>query len=156
MEATLKESIVTYLKSKQPTLEAVYIFGSHATHQTHAQSDIAFLADHALDPLRIWELKENLAVDLNSDVDLIDLWSASDVLRQQVISTGTVIYAKDSKALIQKEITWMALYLEFNESRQDLLRAIKDRGSVDDVIVNKCASIERCLKRIHSDYHSCT
>ncbi len=79
---------------------ALYRFSSQAKGTTHLEGDVG-LAVHACHPipaLRRFELAQQLAAQLHRDVDLVDLPSASTVMRMQVISTGECLGAPSESA----------------------------------------------------------
>lgn len=89
------ELIVARLREALPELLAIYLFGSHASGTATAQSDVdlAVLVAGKADAVRLWELAQSLALDLDADVDLIDLRSASTVMQYQVITGGRRLWA---------------------------------------------------------------
>ena len=56
------------------------------------------LARNSIPSLRRFELAQKLAAQLHRDVDLVDLRTASTVMRMQVLSTGTCLAALDEPA----------------------------------------------------------
>ncbi len=86
------QDIARFLRDALPQLIAVYRFGSTASAQEHAESDldIAVLAGDPIDAVARFELQERLAAAVGRDVDLVDLRRASTVMAMQVISTGRI------------------------------------------------------------------
>ena len=64
------------------------------------------------------------------DVDLVDLRSASTVLRVEVVAHGRVLHEADSTVRETFEATVLAAYARLNESRRELLRDAIARGRV--------------------------
>jgi predicted nucleotidyltransferase len=124
--------IAAFLREALPGLIAVYRFGSSAGGQTHADSDvdIAFLAEAPVDPVARFELQERLAARLNVDVDLVDLHSASTVMRMQVISTGSLIAAFDPAAQGAFEDHTYSASARLNEERREILEQVRREGRV--------------------------
>ncbi len=87
-EADLRTRVLRVL----PDAQAVYLFGSFGGPYERPASDIdlAVLMPEPLEPLRRWELQEQLASALGRDIDLVDLRDAPTVLRMQVVDGGRV------------------------------------------------------------------
>ncbi len=113
-------------------VEAIYLFGSAASGQMHANSDIdlAVYAAQRFDRLSLWNVSRKLTVITGRDVDLIDLRSASGVLRMQVVSGGERIFCKNIMACEQFEDVVFSDYARLNEERAGILADIRQRGSV--------------------------
>jgi uncharacterized protein len=69
-------------------------------------------------------------VQLHRDVDLVDLRSASTVMRMQVISTGECLTAADEAARREFEMYTYSDYARLNEERRDILKRISASGLV--------------------------
>jgi len=118
------------IQEKQPDIDAIYIFGSHGSlYETQdSDLDIAILALASIDPIQRWELAQDIAYIIHRDVDLIDLRSASTVLRFEIISSGKRVFCRDSDLCDSFETTVYSAYVRFNDERRDLLNDIKKRG----------------------------
>jgi predicted nucleotidyltransferase len=125
-------SLSEYIRKAVPGLIALYRFGSQAKGTAHPASDIdlALLAQHPIPNLRRFELAQELATQLHRDVDLVDLRSASTVMRMQVISTGTCLDAPDESARREFEMYAYSDYARLNEERRDILKRIAESGLV--------------------------
>ena len=88
------------------------------------------LASHPIAAQSLFDLKRILEPIAGRDVDLIDLWSADDVITHQILESGVCIYQSDSKALALFEVTAMAKYCNLNEERKGILLDIKKRGRI--------------------------
>ncbi len=84
---------VERIEARVPTLVAVYLFGSNARDDATASSDLdfAFLAPRPTAKQNLWALREELAVLLRREVDLIDLRASSTVLRVRVLQDAQVL-----------------------------------------------------------------
>lgn len=111
---------------------ALILFGSYVTGRVHSASDIdvAFLSDKKLDSYEVFMLAQTLASQVGRDVDLIDLATASTVMRAQIISSGTVIYCGDERRRAEFFMRALKEYALLNEEREVVLRAIERRGSI--------------------------
>lgn len=115
-----------------PDTAVVYRFGSTATGHEGPGSDVdvAFLPVRPVDPVRRFEVQEDLAVLLRRDVDPVDLSSASTVLRMQVLAGGVTIGVHDEVRRGQFEDQVFSSYPRLNEERRGILDDIRQGGSV--------------------------
>ena len=92
--SSYKSRVISSVRNKVPNVKLIYLFGSYARGEQHASSDldIAILPIKALDNLTRWQIAQDLACELDIDVDLIDLNTASTVLCQQVITQGQLLW----------------------------------------------------------------
>ena len=84
----------------------------------------------ALSELRRFELAQELAAQLHHDVDLVDLRSASTVMRMQVISTGECLFTVSDRLQGEFEDLGYSTYARLNEVRREVLNDVRTRGSV--------------------------
>ena len=124
--------IVELLRSEIDGLRAIYLFGSRARSEAGAASDtdVAVLRDLPLDNVDRWRVQERLAQRLHTDVDLVDLRSASTVLRLQVVARGRVLFEADPVARETFEDMVFAAYARLNESRREIIEDARARGRV--------------------------
>lgn len=120
------------LLDRVPGVQAVYGFGSQTDGSARPGSDLdlAVLAAMPLDAVARWDAQEALAAALGIDVDLVDLRSASTVMRAEVLRTGRVILDLDAGARIAWEVWTMSAYALLNEERAGILEDIRQRGRV--------------------------
>ncbi len=125
-------SLIAYIRKAVPHLAALYRFGSaeRGTARSDSDIDLAILLHKPLSELRRFELAQELAIQLHRDVDLVDLRSASTVMRMQVLSTGTCLASEDDAARREFEMYVYSDYARLNEERRDILDSIKKRGQV--------------------------
>lgn len=126
------EKLIEHLRRAIPDLVTLYRFGSQAKGEARPDSDVdlAVLARAPIPNLRRFELAQDLAIQLHRDVDLIDLRSASTVMRMQVISTGTCLDAPDEPARREFEMYAYSDYARLNEERREIVKDIAKRGFV--------------------------
>lgn len=124
--------IAELVRAAVPDVIAVYRFGSTAGGTVHRGSDVdlAILAPAPLDPVRRFDLQERIAARLGRDVDLVDLRSASTVMRMQVISSGRSLASYDDAAQGAFEDHTFSAYARLNEERRQILQRIAHEGSV--------------------------
>lgn len=80
--------------------------------------------------MRRFELAQELATQLHRDVDLLDLRTASTVMRMQVISTGEYLASTDEAARREFEMYAYSDYARLNEERRNILKRISASGLV--------------------------
>ena len=126
------QDIARFLRDALPQLIAVYRFGSTASAQEHAESDldIAVLAGDPIDAVARFELQERLAAAVWRDVDLVDLRRASTVLRMQVVGRGVPLAVIEPTEHARFADHVFAAYARLNEERRGILSDIAARGSV--------------------------
>ncbi|TKB67410.1 MAG: nucleotidyltransferase domain-containing protein [Nitrospira sp.] len=124
--------LVEYIKKSIPDLIALYRFGSQAkgTARPDSDVDLAVLSRVALSELRRFELAQELATQLHRDVDLVDLRSASTVMRMQVISTGECLNAPGESARREFEMYAYSDYARLNEERREILKRVRMSGLI--------------------------
>jgi predicted nucleotidyltransferase len=125
-------SLTAYIKKSVPSLIALYRFGSAERGAVRPDSDIdlAILSQEALPELRRFELAQDLAIQLHRDVDLVDLRSASTVMRMQILSTSTCLASQDERGRREFEMYVYSDYARLNEERREIIKGITKRGLV--------------------------
>jgi len=126
--------LISELEKGIPDLVAAYRFGTWATAAERANSDIdlAVLAREPLESVRRWELAERLARIAGRNVDLVDLGTASAVMRAQVVAPGERVFCADEPRCTEFEDFVYSDYARLNEERREILADIHERGSVYD------------------------
>ncbi|QOY35487.1 type VII toxin-antitoxin system MntA family adenylyltransferase antitoxin [Anaerobacillus isosaccharinicus] len=124
---SIKKRLITRVS---PSL--IYLFGSYAKGTEHASSDIdiAYMSDVVLSDYERFMLAEELASELNKDVDLVDLKLATTVFQTQIIATGKLIYCTDELLKMKFEMLTLKMYAKLNEERQVVLDKIRESGEV--------------------------
>ena len=120
--------IVHYL----PDCRAIYRFGSwgSGTERHDSDLDLAILPAQRLQSLQRWELAQTLAVNVRRDIDLVDLFSVSSVLRMQVIAHGERLYCTDVREVERFEDVVFSMYARLNEERHEIVADAIQRGSI--------------------------
>ena len=110
----------------------IILFGSRRNGRARPDSDvdIAFLGDRTVGGYERFMIAQELAGRLAADVDLVDLSTASTVLRAQIITGGTVMYCSDERRRMEFFMKALKEYARLNEERAVILRAIERRGSI--------------------------
>lgn len=123
-----QEQIINFLTTKTNCC-AIVIFGSYARDSERPDSDldIAIKTDKKLTSIEIFNLQNDLEDILKIDVDLIDLaQEMSDGFRYEILINGQLIYCTNEFEFDLYKLRMFREYLELNESRQEILRQIKE------------------------------
>ncbi len=123
---------VSTIRAAIPGAIAVYLFGSRARGDAGRASDVdlAVLAPTPLDAVGRFELQERIAAELHASVDLVDLRSASAVLRAQVLEHGELLYEGDPRERARFEVAALSAYARLNEERKGILEDVARTGRV--------------------------
>ncbi len=126
------QALIQFLRQSIPDLIALYRFGSHVKGNTRQDSDIdlAVLTGDPIPALRRFELAQELAARLHRDVDLLDLRTATTVMRMQVISTGECLDSPNGPARREFEMYVYADYARLNEERRGILNRVRASGVI--------------------------
>lgn len=118
-----KKSLILSIQHLMPDVRLIYLFGSQADGSATPSSDIdvAVLLKKKLDPVTRFDLEQSLAIELNQDVDLVDLLTASTVLQNQVVMHGKLLFGSENEQT-KFEMQVMSMYQHLNEERADILQ----------------------------------
>jgi len=126
--------LVEELKNRFPALSALYIFGSQADGTANSTSDfdLAILLPNCekIEPLALYNLKTDLEVLINADIDLIDLNACSTVMAFQIIMKGISILVQDQYYVDNFEVRTMSMYQRLQEERKGILEEIARTGNI--------------------------
>jgi uncharacterized protein len=124
--------IVEELRHALDGVVAIYLFGSAALDSMHPSSDVdvAVLGHNRLTPAERFDLQERLAARVGSDVDLLDLATATPVMAIQVVTGGRVLYDGDTAARELFEDRTFGAYARLNEERRGILERIAEEGTI--------------------------
>jgi uncharacterized protein len=75
-------------------------------------------------------MTQDLAIQLHRDVDLVDLRSASTVMRMQILSTGTCLIGQEERARREFEMYAYSNNARLNEERREIVKGITNSGLV--------------------------
>jgi len=120
--------IVAMLRAKLEGIQAIYLFGSHATGHATASSDIdiGVLLPRPMDNVDRWNLQQELSISgAGVDVDLVDLRAATTVFQTQIIATGQYLFVSDPLAVDYFEMYAYSDYARLNEERAEILSDLK-------------------------------
>jgi predicted nucleotidyltransferase len=101
----------------------VYLHGSQATGRARPDSDVdlAILGPRPLDPYARFLAAGRLATRLGRDVDLLDLRSASAVMRALVVTRGVRLWVGDPDRCAEHEMYALSDYARTSEERRECL-----------------------------------
>lgn len=118
------------VRARFPDCQVVYAFGSRVGGYERADSDydLAFLRSRRTDGVEREELRRDLEVLLDADVDLVDLHDASTVIRKEVIMSGLALYSADEKHLLDFEARVLSDYGRYRQETAALRNAIRESG----------------------------
>ncbi len=121
------QTIINILKDETSCTDIV-IFGSFAlgTQNSESDIDIAIRTDKEISKKDIFELSNKLSDILKRDIDLVDLKQIQDGFRYEILINGETIYTKDATNFEYYKLDMYREYLELNESRQDIIRKMKE------------------------------
>ena len=124
--------MIEAVQSMVPDVVAVYLFGSAAqgTQAPESDLDLAILAKEPLPETLRWELQERLAGLVRRDVDLVDLRSATTVMRAQVFSSDILLFESDPNERGFFEMVALSMYADLNETRAGIVGDAIERGTV--------------------------
>jgi predicted nucleotidyltransferase len=126
-----EEAIIAFLREQLPELLAVYLFGSRASGEANARSDLdlAVLNDGPLDPVGLWDLAGEVEDIALRPVDLVDLRAASTVMQYQIVAKGRRLWARDVRAGLYEAFI-LSEKTALDERRAGLLEDIAREGRV--------------------------
>ncbi|NLT95573.1 MAG: nucleotidyltransferase domain-containing protein [Clostridia bacterium] len=133
--AELEKEKITYIKElliEKLNPYLIYLFGSAAKGKMGEESDIdiGFLSDNKISSYDIFMIAQELADQLDREVDLVDLNQASTVFQMQVVSSGKVIYCNNDTRRKLFEMVVFKKYARLNEERRVIIEKVKERGTV--------------------------
>lgn len=122
MTADFRKQIVALCKRHIPDMRLLYLFGSHASEQANKSSDVdlAIIRTKKMLAVTRWDIQQALAIELNKNIDLVDLLTASTVMQNEIINKGVCLY-DESSYQTNFEIQVMSMYQHLNEERSELL-----------------------------------
>ena len=129
-------SLVNLVVEHFPDVQAVYLFGSCASGEERAESDLdlALLLPSGrareLGVSGLMELRFALERDVGRDVDLINLRRVPTVLQNEVIVGGRRLYCADQRAVEEFEMLVLSYYQKLNQERAAILDSIAREGRV--------------------------
>ncbi len=116
--------IIDFLSQAIPHVKLIYLFGSHANGSAAKNNDvdIAILPSAPLENVQRFNLAQELAIQLDKDVDLVDLLNASTVMQMQVVTTGKLLFG-DHDVDVAFSAQIYSMYGRLQEGRKDIIQS---------------------------------
>ncbi len=105
----------------QPQL--IYLFGSQVSGRLHPDSDIdlAILAGCPQNAYQLFMVAQQLADQLHHEVDLVDLATASAVMKAEIVTRGQLLFALNPDLAAEFEMYTLSMYAQANQDRREVL-----------------------------------
>lgn len=122
--------IIVEVLRQELSPDFIILFGSFSddTAQPDSDVDLAFLSSTKRSKYELFMIAQRIATQLDKDVDLIDLGTASTVLRQQVAHKGSLIFSQNEQKYVEFRMRAYKEYARLNEERADVLRRFAQGG----------------------------
>ena len=134
LKEDIEAQLIAFLRKRLPALKGIYLFGSRVKGSGYVESDwdVAVLRAHTLcaTPLEWWRIQEELAASINQSVDLIDLQSASTVMRFEVIGKGRRLCCGDPDYCGVFEMLSFSFYQRLQQERAVIFEEIRRSGAI--------------------------
>lgn len=112
---------------------AIILFGSFArgTQNNESDIDIAIVATNN-DKKYLFSVKQELEEITSKDIDLVNLTdlNMSEGFKYEILMNGKLLYCQDEYKFDMYKIDTCREYLDFNESRQEIIDRIKNGGTI--------------------------
>ncbi len=121
--------ITQIVLSHYPSVQAIYLFGTHGTEYERADSDVdialLFPPDTArgIGSLVLSSCEIDLVDRLCTPIDLINLRIVSTVFQMEIIRADRRIYCSDEFAADEFEMLTISYYQKLNEERKEIIKA---------------------------------
>ncbi|HJS91173.1 MAG TPA: nucleotidyltransferase domain-containing protein [Steroidobacteraceae bacterium] len=111
------------LLSALPDVWAIYVFGSFARGEEWPASDLdlAVLLPPARRIEHLLEVMREVSRRVHRDVDIVDLGTAGDVLRREVLMEGRTLYVSEPDQVLAWEAAAMSRYARHREEIREIL-----------------------------------
>ena len=122
-----QEQISNLVRQHYPGVQAIYLFGTHATPHERPDSDVDIavllppLEAKAVGDLTLSPLHLALQDTLRKTVDLVNLRRVPTVFQKEIIMDGRCIHCAGRYALEEFEMLVLSFYLKLNEERAEIL-----------------------------------
>ena len=126
------QKIITAVQQYIENLEFLYLFGSVANNSDTHDSDIdlAFYTEMRMTNQERWEAQQKLSVHFGRQVDLVDMSTASDIMRMQIVSKGQLLYARNTANIDSFENNIFYRYIDLRESNKGIYHDIAQSGKI--------------------------
>jgi predicted nucleotidyltransferase len=126
------EEIATALRTwaeAQPHVDALWLFGSCAKGTQHSGSDVdiavLFAQGHAPTGMARLDLMVDLSDSVHSNVDVVVMNTAGELISNQVLSTGMRLYSRNATRTALFEIAERGKYDDFKRIKDHIISVRK-------------------------------
>ena len=112
---------------------SIILFGSFSRGTQNAESDIDIAIVSINNSKKdVFTVKQELEEITSRDVDLVNITDTniSEGFRYEILMNGIVLYCQDEYKFDMYKIAKCKEYLDFNESRQEIIDRIKNGGTI--------------------------
>ena len=123
------ETIVSDYFANLTNVYGVYLHGSFAKNTTHLNSDIdiGIMSDFIkFNKIELLRMASDLEIKLGRVVDLGIISSENLVYSKEAIHNGKCIHCTDNNKRMLMEATLLAMYVELQEERKEILNAYRN------------------------------
>lgn len=128
------DKIPNVIRKAIPEVVAIYPFGSRAEGNSRQNSDfdlaILLPRDRQIDHKELFDLKQDITLSIDQDVDLISLNDATLVMQYLISSDGVLLFGQHAGEILRFESLVLSMYQRFNEERKKILQEIHSSGKV--------------------------
>jgi uncharacterized protein len=120
--------LVEALRARLPLLEGVWLFGSEAAGCAGPDSDLdlAVLGTAPIDAVGLWEVEQDLARQIDRDVDLVDIARVATVLQHRIVTRGRLLWERGIGARLYETFV-LSEYTRLIERTEALAREHVER-----------------------------
>lgn len=118
------------LRTALPDAWAIYVFGSFARGEEWPDSDLdlAVLLPPARKIENLLDVMNSVSARAHREVDIVDLRTAGDVLRREVLAEGRQLHVSRPDEVLAWEAGAMSRYARYREEIRDLLEDFRRTG----------------------------
>lgn len=133
-ESAIYDKIRDVIRRAIPDVVAIYLFGSRAADNFRQNSDfdlaILLPGGRHIGHKELFDLKQDIALSIDQDVDLISLNDATLVMQYLITSSGVLLFGQHGGEILRFESLVLSMYQRFNEERKGILQEIHSSGKV--------------------------
>ncbi|MFD2131223.1 nucleotidyltransferase domain-containing protein [Pseudogracilibacillus auburnensis] len=110
----------------------ILIFGSYAkgSERVGSDLDIAYFSHNKLSDYDRFLIAQQLAEQLKTEVDLVNIKTIDTVFAAQIFFTGKLISCKDRNEFNKQRMKALSMYVTLNEQRKKIIEQVDERGYI--------------------------